>query len=120
MNPQVSFCLNPAFDEQNNPLVSLKITSETWELNIFISKEELELFQNVKDADWKERNSLIIGKCLNHPTYWSYEKEKISILVGKDDECWEVGVLVEDKYLEYFLTEIEKTKKEIKENKFWI
>lgn len=117
-----SFCINPAYDEQQNPFYLLKIRSDDyWELNISLNDEELNSVPNIINSSWNERSSLKIGKCLGSPTFWSYENENLSILVGKDDETWEFGVNIKGKFVKYLLEEIENAKKRyVKKNGKWL
>lgn len=117
---KVYFFFNPAYDSQNEPMLTLKISSHIWEINIDLKEQELDLLTKVKNARWDERDSIIIGKCLNSPVFWSCQERKVSILIGHDDECWDICVSIEKKYLKDLESEIEKTKEDIKEPKFWI
>jgi len=36
--------------------------------------------------------SLQFGKCLESKVWWSLEKDDVNILIGPDDETWDVGI----------------------------
>src|SRR5690242_12199356 len=107
MEPKFSFCLNNAFDEQNKYEYMLKISSDNWELNILLTKNELLKIPEVVNARWSERTCLKLGDCLGAPTWWSFEDEGLSILVGFDEECWEFGVIMPRSVLEALFNEID-------------
>lgn len=121
LNLSVDFCLNPAYDENKNPIFVLKICgADYWELNIQLDLPELELFHKVKDARWDERTSVKIGKCLKHPTFWSCENQILSILIGGDDEIWQFGVSMNKVLIDDLLIETEKALNsfKLKDNKW--
>lgn len=117
-NLPISFCLNPAYDEQKMDVFSLKIQGgDFWELNIELTKKELESITEIKNAHWDERRSLKLGKCLNSPVFWCRDNEIFSILIGNDDEVWEVGASMSESVINDLIKEIDYvTANEIIEN----
>ena len=107
MEPKFSFCLNPFIDEQNGREYMLKVSSDFCELNILLSKDELLKIPDVANARWNERTSLKLGDCLDNPTWWSAEKDGLSILVGADDETWQFGILLPHSAMQDLLDEID-------------
>lgn len=77
---------------------SLKLQGSNWELNLRLSKEDIQtLSKNIEQADWSERKSIKAGiTCVSVPVYWSYEERGniVCLILGVDDECWDVGFMI--------------------------
>ena len=111
MTEKVAVTLDWVLDEQDDFVYCLKIQGgDGWEMNIWVTEEELKSIPNAKTARWDERGSLKIGKCLNSPTFWSCANGNLSILVGEDDETWEVGITMKEEILEDIVREISNIK----------
>jgi len=109
MDSTISATLNHGYpDEQGNPTYDLKIQGRDWEMNVWMTKTELALVQNVKSARWSERDSLKIGTCAGVQTFWSCEGGLLSILLGHDDETWDFGVTIPEAELDIIIAEIER------------
>ena len=72
----------------------IKIQTSNFELNVWVSQQEILLLQQVKNARWEERGSLQIGVSAGSPAFWACKEGQLSVLVGSDDECWDFGVTI--------------------------
>jgi hypothetical protein len=50
--------------------------------------------RGIEDADWVARRSLAVGTCAGSSVYWAMSGDQATILVGHDDETWDVGISV--------------------------
>ena len=86
----------------------LKLQGSNWELNLRLSKEDIQiLHKNIKKADWSERKSIKAGTtCMSVPIYWNYEEKNniVCIILGEDDECWDVGFVISFSDFERIIT----------------
>lgn len=86
----------------------LKLQGSNWELNLRLSKENIQtLNKGIKEADWSERKSIKAGTtCMSVPIYWNYEKKNniVCIILGEDDECWDVGFVISFSDFERMIT----------------
>jgi hypothetical protein len=79
--------------QQGEPGVGIKIQEgDNFEINITIKEEEIPLLARVKNAKWDDRGSLRIGVCAGSAVFWCSENTRLSILVGHDDETWDIAV----------------------------
>lgn len=65
------------------------------------------LNKGIKEADWSERKSIKAGTtCMSVPIYWNYEKKNniVCIILGEDDECWDVGFVISFSDFERMIT----------------
>ncbi|PIE50523.1 MAG: hypothetical protein CSA38_02690 [Flavobacteriales bacterium] len=73
--------------------ISIKLGNDYLELNISELKfEDIEKFKNIEEYKWENRNSIKAGKTLDSDVFWSFQEGRVTILIGQDDECWEVGI----------------------------
>jgi hypothetical protein len=111
MDSPISISLSPGIDEQGNHLFILEIQRYDWEMNIWLTADELALVPSVRAARWDERQSIQLGLCAGAPTFWSCEDGNLSILVGHDDECWEFGVTLPEEIIDDVIAEIKRESK---------
>ena len=81
-------------DDQNNR--RMKIQAQDWELNVYLSEQELSALDHIRFADWNMRQSIRAGVSANASVFWAYDKDNgmVSILVGHDDETWDIAVML--------------------------
>jgi hypothetical protein len=73
---------------------AVKLQAEAWELNIRGQLSDFVGLGRIRDADWDERRSLAIGTCAGVPVFWASSGGEVAVLVGQDDETWDVAVTV--------------------------
>jgi len=81
-------------NESAGSVVVMKLQTQTWELNIWAPRTDFVRLHEIKDADWDARRSLAIGTCAGAPVYWAMSGDQTMILVGHDDETWDIAVAV--------------------------
>lgn len=97
--------------DKNDIFFSLKISNSRSEINIlFEEKELLKLLNTINEAKWSERKSIQAGKSANANVFWCKEEENICILIGHDDENWDIGLTFESKLIHLIKKEFQKTK----------
>jgi hypothetical protein len=109
--------MSHGIDEQGKPCFILKFQKQDWEMNVWMTAEELALIPNVRTARWDGRGSIQLGECAGFPTFWSFENGNISILVGHDDESWDFGVTLPERIIDDVLAEIERETKPDRQRK---
>ena len=72
----------------------VKLQDETWELNIWATTDELWTLAGIEKTDWAQRRTLKVGTCANAPVWWNERDGTVHILVGNDDEAWDMGVTI--------------------------
>ncbi|MBC6462088.1 hypothetical protein, partial [Actinomadura sp. HBU206391] len=81
-------------NESAGSVVVMKLQTETWELNIWAPMTDLVRLHDIDDADWDTRRSLAIGTCAGSPVHWAMSGGRATILIGHDDETWDIAVTV--------------------------
>jgi hypothetical protein len=84
------------FVQQFDSEIRLKISNLQMELNLTLTEDEsIEIIENIQKANWSERKSIKAGICLNSNVFWCINEDKsISLLIGTDDETWEIGLKI--------------------------
>jgi hypothetical protein len=93
-SPTLSISADKCYDTDGRPRFSIKIQQEPFEINITVRKEEIRLFGKVRNACWDNRGSIRFGECADAPVFWCSTSTDISILVGHDDETWDIAVTI--------------------------
>lgn len=87
---------------------SVKLAGRQRELNLLLRKEELGRLEGVESANWDQRASVRLGTCLEKPVFWcASEDGGVTILVGDDDEIWEVALTISGATVEAIRRELE-------------
>jgi len=69
----------------------VKLQSEVFEVNIQIPVEEVEELKLVSSSTWEE-GSMQIGESAGAPVFWSTEDGVVALLIGEDDENWDIAL----------------------------
>ncbi|HEX6469271.1 MAG TPA: hypothetical protein VF069_09265 [Streptosporangiaceae bacterium] len=81
-------------DESSGSGVVVKLQTDTWELNIRAQVADFVRLHEIDDADWNARRSIAAGKCADAPVYWAKSEDRAVILIGDDDETWDIAISV--------------------------
>ena len=90
----VDVTLNLASGLDEPILVLVKLQSPTWEFNFRTTPEELAGLSSIRHADWATKRCLHIGESAGAPVHWSAAEQTATIMVGHDDETWDIAVTV--------------------------
>lgn len=71
---------------------AIKISSETWEVNVRVTPQDIAELTTVRGAAWPARDSIALGEAAGGGTFWSSEGDIVTVLIGHDDETWDVAV----------------------------
>lgn len=87
--------------------VAVKISMPDFEINVWIPQEELGSLEQVRTTAW-DTGSLRIGKSAGEAAWWSadLQEQTLSIVIGPDDETWDIGVSLPLATLDMILTEV--------------
>lgn len=105
----------PSFDAQATPSgTHLTIQTASCELNVRLTTEELVSYtpERLAEASWPERTPLRMGMCCSKPVFWSVDQGRLSVLVGDDDEVWEVGLVLPGEAVEALSAAMEQARNE--------
>jgi hypothetical protein len=81
-------------DEADDSRAVVKLQTEAWELNIWAPLADWMRLRGIKEADWDARRSLPVGTCADAHVFWVANGEQAMILIGQDDETWDIAVTV--------------------------
>jgi hypothetical protein len=72
---------------------TLTLEAEVFEVNIHIPAEEVEELKLVAGSRWED-GSMQIGESAGVPVFWSTDDGMVAILIGEDDENWDIALSV--------------------------
>ncbi|WP_028645576.1 hypothetical protein [Nocardioides sp. URHA0020] len=71
-----------------------KIANGEWEVNVRATPFEFAALRTIRDATWTSRHSIAVGTSAGAAVFWSCDGPTASILIGSDDETWDVAVTI--------------------------
>lgn len=81
-------------DADGRTLAFTKISSGEWEVNVRATPLEFATLESTRGATWASRHSIAVGRSAGAPVFWSCDGPTASILIGSDDETWDVALAV--------------------------
>ncbi|WP_030529651.1 hypothetical protein [Phycicoccus jejuensis] len=79
-------------DADGRTVACAKISSGEWEVNVRATPLEFASLDSIRSAAWASRNSVAVGRSAGAPVFWSCDGSIVSILIGSDDETWDVAL----------------------------
>jgi hypothetical protein len=79
-------------NESTGDVVAMKLQTDAWELNIWAPLTDFMRLHEIKGSAWDTRRSLAIGTSADAPVYWVRSGGQAMVLVGHDDETWDIAV----------------------------
>jgi len=80
--------------DDDGPDVHVKLQDASWEINFGATRAELAALRSIRDADWDDRRSLHVGRSAGALLHWSCRDDTVTIMMGRDDETWDIAVEV--------------------------
>lgn len=90
----INHAIDLDIDDEVNGVLCAKFATGTWELNVRATAAEFAALDQIRKADWPSRQSLRIGTSARSAVFWSSADATATILVGRDDETWDIAVSV--------------------------
>jgi hypothetical protein len=72
----------------------VKVQTHEWELNVHASQRDLDRLRDIRAAVWNEGRSIRAGTSAGESVFWAIDGNHASILIGHDDETWDVAITV--------------------------
>src|SRR5262245_23176288 len=106
MQPEYETSVEEAILENGQPAIRLKLSGGTVEVNVWLSADEASALAQVSDLS-EDSRGLRLGRCANSQVHWSRDRNgKYYLLIGHDDETWDVGVVLSELTFSQILGEI--------------
>lgn len=72
----------------------VKLATDEWEVNVRGSADDLAKLTEIRSADWDGRAALLAGESAGAPVFWTSQGNDATLLIGRDDETWDVAITV--------------------------
>jgi hypothetical protein len=93
---------------------AVKISAPIFEFNVIFAPAEVARLARVRQTPWLT-GALEIGRSAGSPVWWSVDEDDspyLSILIGHDDQTWDIGFTLPLTTLDSVLREIEQLQRE--------
>jgi hypothetical protein len=87
-------------------LVTLQ--TATWEINVRANEVELAKLGEIRTADWNQQRSIAAGESAEASVFWASSGDEATIMLGRDDETWDVALTVPTEVVERIAWATEK------------
>ncbi|AVT38577.1 hypothetical protein [Plantactinospora sp. BB1] len=103
----------PAYDRRMQPIIDMSLGAagpphevvlklqggDDWELNVWSTFEDLAQLSGIRAAVWNERRAIAAGTSAGSRVFWCAPAEDAgpetaTVLIGHDDETWDIAFLV--------------------------
>jgi len=88
--------------------LALKLATDDWEVNVYGSVEDLSRLSEIRSANWSERRSIQAGESAGARAYWARTGDQAALMIGRDDETWDVWVTVPYDVIDKLVREIRR------------
>jgi hypothetical protein len=112
MKPMVpSVTVDRRADADGSRCFVVKVGTDWYEVNLTIPEREAPKLKQVPTTPWVG-GSLRIGESAGLPAFWSVDDQgRVGILLGHDDETWDIGLLFPREAFDAIITEVESLSK---------
>jgi len=86
--------MNVTVETEVGGFVAVKLQTPEWEVNIRAVPSDLMKLTDIRMANWDERRSIRAGATAGAPVFWAADGAGVALLVGDDDETWDVSVRI--------------------------
>ncbi|MEO5662757.1 MAG: hypothetical protein ABIR39_05695 [Nocardioides sp.] len=85
-----------------------KFSDDRWELNVRAPASEFLTLRDIRTFAWDRRNVARVGSCAGASVFWCSDGQTATIMVGQDDESWDVAVLVPVEVVDDLVRQMER------------
>jgi hypothetical protein len=90
--PQVD--VDIALREAGEDVVNAKFSDDQWEINVRAQASEFLALREIRTMDWNSRRAAKVGTSAGAAVFWCSDGEAATIMIGHDDETWDVAISV--------------------------
>jgi hypothetical protein len=72
----------------------VKLATDEWEVNVRASAGDFLKLAEIRSANWNQRGTVRAGESAGAPVFWTNEGDQATLLIGHDDETWDVAITV--------------------------
>ena len=107
MRAEFETSVEDALFENGQPAILLTLSSSSVEVNVWLTVDEADALHRLTTLPCDSR-ALRLGKCANSQAHWGRDGDKtFYLLVGHDDETWDVGLTLSDSNFSAMINEVE-------------
>jgi|SRR3954470_208355 hypothetical protein len=85
---------------------TISIAADLWELNIWLTNDDIAALKARRPGSWADRKSLRSGTSAGASVFWSIDDGQLTIVVGEDDETWDFALTLPESTLTAVLEDL--------------
>jgi hypothetical protein len=90
--------------------LTVKLQTDDWEVNFRASADDLLRLSDIRSADWSDRRSIQVGESAGAPVFWAITNDHASVMIGHDDETWDIAVALPFGVVDEIVREAQRTR----------
>ena len=95
-------------DGDGDEILCAKISTGVCEVNVRADRAAFLKLTDITEADWLSGRSLAVGTSAGSPVFWTCEGATVDLLIGVDDETWDIAVRVPLDLVEELVDQVAK------------
>ena len=103
MTLQPDICVEKSYMENGDTAILIKISSDVYELNIWIELSRINDFFSFIESG---QRSFFGGVSADTNVIWSRDEDSVYVLIGGDEETWDIGFPFDKNVLKKIKSEI--------------
>jgi hypothetical protein len=88
--------------------LAVKLQTDEWEVNVRAPIDDLLRLRDLRSADWGERRRVQVGESAGAPVFWANVGDHASLMIGPDDETWDIAVAIPVHIVDEIVLEAER------------
>src|SRR5690242_12532940 len=93
-------------DADVDGFVNAKVADHDWEINVRAEASAFLALGDIRKADWNARRSIQAGRSAGADVFWSSDGDGVTIMIGVDDESWDLAVTVPVGVVDELVTQV--------------
>ena len=102
----ISVDVEMTYEDSGEESVMAKFSDDSWEVNVRARASEFLILQDIRTFDWNERRAAQVGRCAGADAFWCSDGRAVTIMLGHDDETWDVAVSVPVEVIDDFVRQV--------------
>jgi hypothetical protein len=100
--------MDVSLEQEDSGSWLVKVASDVYEVNVRATLEELFSLRSIRSADWTSRSSVAAGQSAGMGVYWSANGDTATLLIGHDDETWDIAAMMPVQVIDDIVSQAEK------------
>jgi hypothetical protein len=101
----VSIDVTSSLSRDGSPSFTVALDAPAVEICICLSMDDCKRLAQVTKTPW-DNGSIQIGESAGAKVFWSCDSHVVNILIGDDDQTWDIGIFIPESAIEEIMRQI--------------